>query len=587
MVARPAYDPRRNVARRAAAVEASWAERYADWPEPEHRVAEVAKCVADPAYFVNTYCHVQDASHADTSAADLARAEEHSGLWVPFKLWPAQYKPLRLIHANRTTLHLKARQLGLTWLALAYANWTRLFVDGSTVLLFSRRDTEAIDLLNRMVGMFQRFPDWLKPTGSLDFRGRVTGKSSHRWNGSDGGRVMAFPCTAGDSYTASLVIIDEADLVPNLDQLLASVKPTIDAGGKMVLISRVDKSKPNSPFKNMYRSGRAGQTETKVCFLPWYARESRTAEWYDEQKRESLGRTLTLDHLHEQYPATDDEALAARQLDKRFPQDALAQAGVYVDAPDLTKLDEWPEASWGEAEAEAAPAPPPLPPGYAYRPGGGGGPVAATEGELVPVRVSVPCPRVPGLRVYRLPLPGKRYVIGGDPAQGNPGSNDSATVIVEAATGEEVASFAGKHAPKVHARYCAELCDWYSGPPGASCQVMAERNNHGHAWLLWWASNRSENDYKARMLKGPDGQVGWNQTASTKETMYHRASQRVTDKRCVVHSRDLYDQILSVEASTLEAPAGMMDDLAVAWGLALAGADLRLPTKWQVTDLGG
>jgi hypothetical protein len=44
---------------------------------------------------------------------------------------------------------LKARQLGLTWLALAFALWHLILHSVATILLFSKRDEEATDLLFR------------------------------------------------------------------------------------------------------------------------------------------------------------------------------------------------------------------------------------------------------------------------------------------------------------------------------------------------------------------------------------------------------------------------------------------------------
>ena len=46
--------------------------------------------------------------------------------------------------------------------------------------------------------------------------------NDHEWQLSNGSRVLAFPTTAGDSYTASLAIVDEADLVPDLGRLMAA-----------------------------------------------------------------------------------------------------------------------------------------------------------------------------------------------------------------------------------------------------------------------------------------------------------------------------------------------------------------------------
>ena len=95
---------------------------------------EVRKCRKSFAYFCGTYCRI---------LADDGRG----GAWVPFTLWPEQERVARLLQENRLVVALKARQLGLTWLVLAFALWLLLFHPIATVLLFSRRDDEAVDLL--------------------------------------------------------------------------------------------------------------------------------------------------------------------------------------------------------------------------------------------------------------------------------------------------------------------------------------------------------------------------------------------------------------------------------------------------------
>src|SRR5262249_55033854 len=142
--------------------------------------------------------------------------------------------------------------------------------------------------------------------------------NDHEWHLSNGSRFLALPTTAGDSYTASLAIVDEADLVPDLAHLMGAVKPTIDGGGNMILLSRPDKNKPQSPFKQIDKAGKEPANQWKSLFLPWFSRPDRDASWYETQKTEILERTASLDVLHEQYPATDAEALAPRSLDKRI-----------------------------------------------------------------------------------------------------------------------------------------------------------------------------------------------------------------------------------------------------------------------------
>ncbi len=250
-------------------------------------------CRYSPLYFVDHYCRVYDAL---------------SGVWIPFHLWPAQARTLKIMHERRLVCILKARQLGVTWLALSFALWLMLFYPAATILLFSRRDDEAIDLLDfRLKGIYQHLPTWMQAR-------LVTVNSAHEWALSNGSRAIAFPTTAGDSYTATLVIGDEFDLVDNQDRLLAAVKPTIDNGGRMLLVSRPDKSRPNTPFKAIYRAAKQGLNGWTPIFLPWSAHPGRDAAWYEAQRSEIASRSGggqgALDVLHEQYPATDAEALA-------------------------------------------------------------------------------------------------------------------------------------------------------------------------------------------------------------------------------------------------------------------------------------
>ncbi len=228
------------------------------------RRMEVHKCRKSVAYFLTAYVRISDVL---------------AGAWIPLRLWPAQRQALQTITDHCLTVILKARQLGLTALVLGYALWRMLFHPAATVLLFSRRDEEAVDLLTvRLRGMYERLPGWLQvrsfPTDN-----------DHEWRWSNGSRVLAFPTTGGDSYSASLVIVDEADLVPDFGALMASVKPTIDGGGRMILVSRADKGRPNSPFKRIYQGARTGRTEWKAVFLPWSARPDRDAACNEALRR--------------------------------------------------------------------------------------------------------------------------------------------------------------------------------------------------------------------------------------------------------------------------------------------------------------
>jgi hypothetical protein len=423
--------------------------------------------------------------------------------WIPFRLWPAQQEVARTLEQSRLVVFLKARQLGATWLGLAFGLWRLLCHPIATVLLFSRRDDEAVDLLARLRAMHSRLPPWLQAAGVplVD--------NDHELQLPGGSRVLAFPTTAGDSYTADFVLVDEADLVPDLDRLLRAVKPTIDAKGRLLLVSRADKGDPESTFKRIYRAARAGKNDWTPVFLPWSARPDRTADWYDAQRRDIEARTGAEDDLHEQYPATDVEALAPRSLDRRLPP------------------------SWLTRCFEPA----------------------------QPVTLGRGAPAIPGLTVYLLPEHGRRYVIGADPAEGNPTSDESALEVIDEETGEEVAHLAGRYEPATFAAHLAAVGRWFNHAP-----VMVERNNHGHAVLLWLADN-------SRLLRlcGHDGQPGWHTTSKGKALLYDCAAEALRDDETTLHAEATYHQLSSIEGATLRAPEGQADDRATAFALALAG----------------
>jgi hypothetical protein len=460
------------------------------------------QCRRNFAYFADTYCQVL--SETAGGAPD----------WVPFRLWPAQRDVARQFQDERLLVVLKARQLGLTWLALAFALWQVLLHPVATVLLFSKRDDEATELLSRLKQMHGRLPPWLRAA-------RVVTDNGHEWKLDNGSRVLAFPTTAGDSYTATLAVVDEADLVPDLDRLLRAVKPTIDAAGRLLLISRADKSQPESAFKRVYRAARGGGSGWVPVFLPWHARPDRDAAWYEAQRRDVLARTGAPDDLFEQYPATDAEALAPRSLDKRLPA-------------------EWLQQCYRERAPLAAP-PPEAPP-------------------------------IPGLEVYAPPRPNRRYVVGADPAEGNPTSDDSALEVLDAETGEECAALAGRFDPTVFAGHAAAVSSWYN-----RAAALVERNNHGHAVLLWLRDNT-----QVDLLRDHDGRDGWNTTAKSKAQLWTTAADAFRDKETVLHSFTTFTQLASIEGATMRAPEGQKDDRAVAYALGLQAAALDVPPDMNI-----
>jgi hypothetical protein len=453
--------------------------------------AEWLKSSVDPAYFLDTHTWIFNATERS---------------WLRFSLWAAQLDVCDALLGGRHLVVLKARQLGLTWLCLGYALWLMLFRPAAVILLFSKREDEAQELMTRLQGMYDRLPFYMQCR-------RVEKATLTEYRLSNGSVAMAFPTTGGRSYTGTFVLADEADFMPDLGMFLNAVKPTVDAGGQLALISTSDKSQPNSTFKRLFRAGWRGTNEYQAIFLPWSARPGRGDGWYKAIRRDMFDQDGSDDNVYQEYPATPEEALSARSLDKRIPPLFLVR--VANEATPLP-LDFW--------------------------------------------RKDVPL--VDGFLVFRLPTPGRLYVVGVDPAEGNPTSDPSALCVLDAVTCEQVAVCAGRFQPAVMAQKADQIGTFYN-----RADAMVERNNHGHAVLLWLAENGN-----LRLLPGLDGRPGWLSNAKGKAVMYDGVVEGCRDGGLVVYDSETIRQLGSLEGSSLRAPTGDHDDRADALALALAGA---------------
>ena len=148
--------------------------------EESRRNIEWLKCTQCIDYWIEMYVLIFNATDKD---------------WVRFVLWPAQSDTLEKISQERQSIVLKARQLGLSWLVLCYALHAMIFRPAATILIFSKRDEEAVELLRRVKGVYERLPSWMQP--------HILADAEHNWELSNGSSAKSFPTTGGRSYTGS------------------------------------------------------------------------------------------------------------------------------------------------------------------------------------------------------------------------------------------------------------------------------------------------------------------------------------------------------------------------------------------------
>jgi len=249
----------------------------------------------DAAHFVETFCRIED--------------RDAPGVIVPFRLWPAQKEALSAFCENRLTAVLKARQLGLTWLALCYAAWRMYYVDGYSVIALSRTEGEARELARRMGVIFANMeelvtespPSGTPPAGRRKKQLKATAlEVSLSGSPCSTFRAMASAPSAGRSFTANLIILDEWAFQQYAREIWAAAFPVVNrpTGGQVIGLSTMARG---TLFEEIY----TGDYGFHKVFLPWHADPRRDGAWYQNTKK-ALGEAV-----RQEYPATEEEALSA------------------------------------------------------------------------------------------------------------------------------------------------------------------------------------------------------------------------------------------------------------------------------------
>src|SRR5204863_767197 len=104
------------------------------------------------------------------------------------------------------------------------------------------------------------------------------------------------------------------------EALYTAVKPTIDGGGSMIVLSTADGA--GNLFYQLVEKARAGQGKFAFRFLPWHVRPGRTPEWYAQVAADAINES----RMKQEYPASADEAFEATEVDAFLKHPSLWKA---------------------------------------------------------------------------------------------------------------------------------------------------------------------------------------------------------------------------------------------------------------------
>ena len=240
---------------------------------------------------------------------------------VPFQLWPHLVEAAQVISEANLVVWLKSKQIGASWLVAAYAVHLGSFSPPALVLNLSQGELYSTELLRKGLVVHDNLP--------LHLRAPLVRQNLESVHFRNGSRILALPSTkaAGIGFTASVVIMDEADFHEQFDANYEDVKPTIDAGGKLIILSTANPETQTSGFKRLWQGAPANGF--RPIFMPWRVRPGRTQAWYDA----GLAASLDPEAFRKNYPGSSEEALEPSQAVAAFDLGALKAMQQDVKAP--------------------------------------------------------------------------------------------------------------------------------------------------------------------------------------------------------------------------------------------------------------
>jgi phage terminase large subunit len=274
---------------------ALWMPESFDWKNPdygpvyERRMQSLERLRGDASMLAGVKAYYADDHPAEFihdwgMTFDPRAAERKLPTTMPFLLFPKQEEFINWLLAcwrNREDgLAEKSRDMGVSWLCVAFATWMWLFQSG-TVAGFGSRKEEYVDDLNDPKSLFWKarsfiglLPLEFQPAGwnpkkHAPFMSLVNPENGSAMVGEAGDNI-------GRGNRTSIYFKDESAFYEHPD--------TIDAALSQTANCKIDVSTPNGEGNPFARKRRAAKV--RLFTFHWKQDPRKGQEWYDKQKRD-------------------------------------------------------------------------------------------------------------------------------------------------------------------------------------------------------------------------------------------------------------------------------------------------------------
>ncbi len=423
---------------------------------------------------------------------------------------------------GRKNIVLKARQLGITtYVAARFLVHT--ITRPGTLSVQVAHEQQAAEEIFRIVHRFvEHLPEGLRAGALCTSRANVRQIVFPRLD-SEYRVETAADRNAGRGMTIQNLHCSEVARWPGeVSETLAGLRAAVPPQGEIVL-----ESTANGAAGAFYEEWqRAPETGYIRHFFPWW--------WEHEYRRPAIGPALN-----------DEEAVLARRFGLNGEQIAFRREM---------------RADFGSRFAEEFPEDPVtcfLASGECVFE------LAAIEQRLCELAEPAESADNGCLQVWLPPLPGKRYLIGVDPAEGNAGGDYSCSQVLDRETALQCAELHGHFDPRELAARLAALARRYN-----DALVVVERNNHGHALI---AQMLTVHAYSNLFPAGD--KPGWLTTRVNRPPMLEELAAVLSRNPRLFNSRRLLEQCRTFVRrpdGRAEAERGSHDDTVMAMAIALA-----------------
>jgi hypothetical protein len=220
---------------------------------------EFIKCAKDPVYFMKKYYTIQHPKRGR----------------IKFNLYPFQETVLGHMDSEDYMIINKSRQLGISTLCSAYSLWMMLFHKDKNVLCIATKQETAKNMVTKVRFAYDNLPQWLR------IKTVEHNKLSLRLANGSQIKATSASSDAGRSEAVSLLLIDEAAFIDNIDEIFASAQQTLATGGGCIALSTPYGT--GNWFHSTWVKAEARENTFLPIRLPWTVHPERNEEWRDEQ----------------------------------------------------------------------------------------------------------------------------------------------------------------------------------------------------------------------------------------------------------------------------------------------------------------